>query len=325
MEQRAQDLAQMLEGAQRVLLTGPVDPDGDSIGACLALSQMVQQRFPTVQVQVAGDPGFRYARLPGADGMIPDAQVGLDHDLVVVMDGDKDRLHPQVEAAFKAAGARVIVDHHRTTGTDGYDLAILEPQAESTCGMVLRILDAWGLSLDAAIAANLYTGLIFDTGGFRYTNTSAQTLRDAARMLETGIDHAQLSINTLMERRAQGMRLNARVLDTAEFSLGGELLCGVVTLALLSELGATRADVEGIVDAMVYVAGVQVAVLFIERGPGAIKLSFRSRGRVDVAAVARSLTERGGGHAKAAGASMEGGMDQVRAQTVAALEAALRG
>ncbi|MCB9758932.1 MAG: DHH family phosphoesterase [Alphaproteobacteria bacterium] len=318
-----EQLHAVISDARRVLLTGPEDPDGDSIGACLALQRVIGHLSGAV-VHVAGDPGFRYRWMARAAEMIPDEDVTGRYDLAVVLDGDQRRLTPPVQRAFQDATRTAIIDHHGTTSADGYDVAWIERHAASTCGMVLEAMDAWGVPLDPDIAGLLYAGIIFDTGGFRYSNTTADTHRKAARLLDAGIDHASIAVRVLMERRRSGMLLQARVLDTATFHGDGAVVQGVVSLATREELGASRGDVEGIVDTMVYVEGVEVAVLLVERGPDRVKLSLRSRGKVNVADVARALNPAGGGHAKAAGVVLEQSLDTARRRLPDVLAAAVR-
>jgi len=296
-----------------VLLTGPEGPDGDSIGACLALQRLLATRAPGVRVDVAGAPGARYAWLPGASEMVPDAEVGT-YDGVIVLDGDRKRLYPPVARAFAGARWTGIVDHHRSTDLAGYTLAFFDPSAESTCGMVYTLLEAWGVPLDPDLAAMLYVGIIFDTGGFRYSNTAASTHRVAAKLLETGIDHARIMLKVLVERRPQALRLLARMLDEAEFLAGGRLALATCTEAMRREVGAEESDLEGVVDVLQHAEGVDLAVVVVERGPARVKLSLRSSGRVDVAALAHALDAGGGGHAKAAGVVLLAPVADVRAR-----------
>ncbi len=297
---KALGLLTRMRASQSVLLTGPEGPDGDSIGACLALQRLAGMAAPGVRVDVAGGPGARYAWLPGANAMLPDARVG-SYDGVIVLDGDRRRLSPDVTRAFAAARWTGIVDHHRSTDVSGYDVDLFKPDAESTCGMVREIAAAWGLPLDAALATLLYTGVIFDTGGFRYSNTRPSTHRLAAELLETGIDHAQIMLRILVERRRSALGLLARMLGEALFSADGRLAIATCSRALLRELGANESDLEGVVDLLQHTEGVELTVVAVERGAQKVKLSLRSSGRIDVAALARDLQEGGGGHAKAAG------------------------
>lgn len=318
------DFAARLEssvaGSGSVLLTGPEGPDGDSIGACLALQRLLAERCPGVRVDVAGTPGSRYAWLPGADRMVPDAEVGA-YDGVVVLDGDRHRLYPEVARAFSGARWRGIIDHHRSTELDGYELAYFAPTAESTCGMIAALAKHWSVPFDRALAEQLYTGLIFDTGGFRYSNATAATHRLAAELLETGIDHARIMLKVLVERRQSSIRLLARLLDGAHFSADGRLALAACTRDQLAAVGATEADLEGVVDHLQHVEGVDLAVVVVERGPERVKLSLRSSGRVDVATLARSLDAGGGGHAKAAGVQLKASVEAVVGRLVPELTA----
>lgn len=309
----AERLLERVRGSGSVLLTGPEGPDGDSIGACLALRRILHARAPGVRVDVAGTPGHRYAWLPDACEMIPDVKVGA-YDGVVVLDGDRRRLPPEVGRAFSEAAWTAIVDHHVSTDVRGYDVALFDPKSESTCAMIHALAKGWGVGIGLELAELLYAGIIFDTGGFRYSNTRASTHRIAAELLETGIDHAHISLKVLMERRPPALRLLARMLDRASFHAAGRLAIAICTRALLAEVGASESDLEGIVDVLQHTEGVDLAVVVVERGPNKVKLSLRSSGRVDVAALARSLHENGGGHAKAAGVVLHEPLDVVLAR-----------
>lgn len=320
--QVAGPLLDAARGAGSVLLTGPVAPDGDSIGACLALARGLRA-MGVGRVDVAGVVSYRYAWMPGADGMIPDAGIEPGYDLVIVLDGDARRLEAPVAAAFQAARTRAIVDHHRSTRPEGYDLALLDPSAASTCDLVHELLLAWGLEPDRPTAQLIFAGMVFDTGGFRHSNTRPETLRRAARLIEQDIDHAAISTRILFDRSVAGVRLLAAVLGSAEYVAGGRLALAQASYALGSGLGAGPGDIEGIVDHLVCTVGVELACFFIEREPGVVKLSLRSRARVDVAALARRLSPDGGGHPRAAGASIPGAMPEVVARVRPALEQAV--
>lgn len=316
----AADLLARCRAGGRVLLTGPEGPDGDSIGACLALQRGLAGLG--VAVDVAGDPGFRYRWMPGAEGMIPDDRVGA-YAGVVVLDGDRGRLPKKVAAAFAGAQWTGIVDHHRSTDPSAYTWSYFDPVVESTCTMVRALLDAWGVPLDRPIATALYTGIIFDTGGFRHSNTTPATHRGAAELLEQGIAHSEIATRVLVERRPVGVRLLSRLLAEATWHAEGAVAMAVFSLPLRKELGATEPDAEGVVEVLLYTEGVEVAAIVTERNENKVKLSFRSRGKVDVAALARELAPSGGGHAKAAGAVLQEPLAAVVAKLPGILEAAL--
>jgi bifunctional oligoribonuclease and PAP phosphatase NrnA len=297
-----------LRDGGKVLLTGPVGPDGDSIGACLALQRVLEAEG--IEVVVAGVPPARYAWLPGADRMVPDDQLPDAFGAVAVLDGDRHRLTPEVERRFARAPIKAIVDHHGSTRADGYTHAWIEPSAESTCGMLLRAFRAWEVPLDRELAEQLYVGLVFDTGGFRHSNTTPETHRLAAELLQVGIDHAAISARILAERRPAAVRAMGAVLSEARWAFDGRLAIGAVPLALQRSLALAEGDLEGVVDVLIHAVGTDVAALLVERPGGQVKYSLRSRGDIDVAQVAHQLAVTGGGHPRAAGAVVDATIDE---------------
>jgi phosphoesterase RecJ-like protein len=306
-------LGALVQEAKGILLTGPDAADGDSLGACLALARAIRSRFQ-VPVDVAGDCSPAYRFLPDTADLLDNRSIRADYGLVVVLDGDCNRLARNVEAAFRAAPLTAIVDHHRTTTEDGYTLALINPESASTCEMVLEIMDAWGVEPDRAAAIQLYTGILFDTGGFRYSNTGPGTHAAAGRLLKQGIEHADIAVRVLMERTRQGVQLAAAIQAAAEFQADGRLCIGRVTAALMREIGATDHDLGGVVESLLYIEGVEVSALLSERKDSRTKISFRSRGAVDVAALAKSLHPGGGGHAKAAGVMVDETLEEICAR-----------
>lgn len=316
-------LRSFVRTSRTVLLTGPEGPDGDSLGACLALRRVLASAEPAARVVVTGVVPPRYRFLPGAEASVGDDALP-EADGVVVLDGDRRRLLPGVLERFNAARWTALVDHHRSTDPEPYTLAVFDPQAESTCGLVWAMAKHWAVPVDAELAVALYTGLIFDTGGFRYSNTQASTHRLAASLLETGFDHAAVSLRVLAERRPAGFRLLAELLRAARFEEDGRLALVSCPRALFSATGADESDLEGVVDHLQHTEGVRLAAVLVEKRGGRVKVSLRSRGEVDVAALASALHEGGGGHAKAAGVMLEGTLDDVGAWVGARLAAAVR-
>lgn len=316
-------LRSALEAASTVLLTGPADPDGDSFGACMTLARATAS-FSNAKVHVAGKANYRYDWLPGADTLRTDATLLEAYDLVIVMDGDRTRLTPGVAQRFADAKTTALVDHHQSSSPDGYDVVLLDAASPSTCEMVHQVLNSWGVPLDADMATYLYTGIIFDTGGFKHENTQAATHRLAAELLELGVAPAAVHAKVLHERTAAGLRLLGHVLTNAQFYGDGAVVVGVIPLALSSKLGIASGDTEGVVDALLNTTGVEVACLVREAGPEVVRLSLRSRSQVNVAAVARSLTPMGGGHIRAAGAKVLESVDVLMGRLPAVLAEACR-
>jgi len=314
------ELFELFQRSQRVLLTGPEGPDGDSIGACLALQHILARCLPDLRVDVAGKIPDRYRFVPGSPAMIaePDAR----YDGVVVLDGDCTRLPPSATRAFQAATWTGLIDHHRSTDASLYLVALLDPAAESTCGMVRQLAATWEVPLDPELATQLYTGLVFDTGGFRHSNTRPSTHRLAAELLEQPFDHVNATRKILHERRPQALFLLGRVLGAAQLLAGGRLIVASCPASLQAELGAGGDDHEGIVDLLQLTTGVELAALLMEKGPK-VRISMRSLGAVDVASLAKRLDAGGGGHMRAAGASMQGNLAELQPRIIAEMAASL--
>jgi len=318
-----QRLFDALQECERVLLTGPLEPDGDSVGACLAL-QLLLHRCG-VEVDVCGVPAYRYLWMPGATDMVPDREIHPDYDAVVVLDGDRHRLTSEAAAAFAHARVKGIIDHHASTRSDGYTHPWIDREATSVCEMLYDLAVGRHLKIDHDLGVLLYVGAIFDTGGFRYSNTTPATHRMAARLLEVGIDHAAICARILLEHREPALRVAGLVFSNAELHLDGTLSIGTLCTATADHLHLVPGDLEGLVDSLVYTSGVEVAVLLVERGPRLVKASLRSRGRVDVASVAKTLSPSGGGHTKAAGAVIEATLEESRKRVVDVLAPELLG
>jgi phosphoesterase RecJ-like protein len=309
-----------LRGAASVLLTGPASPDGDSIGACLALARALKSLG--LAVDVAGEPGWRYTALPDAGSMIPEP---VGHwDTVVILDGDRHRLSPAVEAVYARANTRAIIDHHASTHPSEYDWAWVDGEATSTCQMVYEALVEAQIAFDLDTATLLHLGSIFDTGCFRYDNTTPSTLAMAADLIGRGVDHAGLVTRVIAARRWRGLKATSTILSQAEQTLNGALVVATVPLTLQQTLHLEKDDLEGVVEALADVVGVQAGALLVERPDGTCKVSLRSRADVDVRAVAQSLEPSGGGHRKAAGAHTQRTLEQARSALIDAVAAQIR-
>ena len=310
MNKALQDLHHICQRSTSILLTGPVYPDGDSIGACIALRRGIKQ-FSDARVDIAAKASFRYAWMPDVEQFTPEEEIDREYDLAIVLDGDRHRLHHVVENAYNRSSTQAIIDHHASTNPHDYSLALIDAEAESTCGMLFDILMKWGVSIDTCMAQSLYTGVIFDTAGFRHSNTKPSTHRLAAQLIEMGIDHSQISAKILMERKPSGLRLLCFVLQHLTYLADGRISFCIISFSDMQSLNCTVGDYEGIVEMMLFTQGVQVAGLCIERSPGQFKVSLRSRIFVNVAKLAQSMSESGGGHPKASGVILTGNLADI--------------
>ncbi len=175
------------KNANSILLTGPQSLDGDSIGACVALQEMLAEKC-TATIDVSGIPTHQYVHLRSIDQWKPDEDLQTTYDVAIVVDGDRFRLAPNVEATFNSSTVSVLIDHHKSTDVSSYSLSWLDGTAVSTCSMIYSLAQSWGSTITSTIAEALYIGILFDTGGFQHSNTNSETLRIAATLMEFDFD-----------------------------------------------------------------------------------------------------------------------------------------
>lgn len=300
----------LCKGAKRILLTGPQSLDGDSIGACLALGEMLHNLCEAT-IDVCGIPTHQYIHLAGVESWLPDAGLQSHYDVAIVVDGDRFRLAPNVETAFNTATATVIIDHHKSTDTSSYTLAWLDATAVSTCSMIHALLEAWGGSLTPSIAEALYVGILFDTGGFQHSNTNPDTLRLAAALMEQDFDANRTYIKVVKEKRTQGWKLQSAMFQNSRVLFNGAIHIGWISHQTMQSLGCNGGDIEGLVNDLRCTTGVDFAALIVGLENGTHKVSLRSNPKfmghtgLDCAHLAQTLSTRGGGHTRAAGARMD--------------------
>ena len=241
--------------AERVILT-TADLDGDSIGAMVALHDLLRQFLPEVNVQLVCESHIpeRYEFLVPqnctfscVDSIEKNAWRG---DFVIIVDSDPGRFIKLGEAFF-AAKYRGIVDHHQNVAQSAYHFAAYDPIAPSTTTLVYHLFAAGGVrpSLEAAYA--LYAGLVFDTSIFRYKLTTADSLRMAADLTDLGVDHAMVVERLLLVQPLERVKLRAKVLSSMALFFGGKL-----AFSELKREDAEDVDSGGLVDDLVFIEGV---------------------------------------------------------------------
>jgi len=311
-----EDVVRLVRAGRRFLVTGHANPDGDALGSMLALQHGLRTLGKEV-VAYDHDPApRRFGFLPGAGALVTDAaRLGAAFDATFVHDcGDKHLLGDRFPGR-DVTGPIVLLDHH-ASGSDFGDHSLRDTSASAVGIIVARLLAALGVPIDAIIAECLWCSLVSDTGWFRYSSTDAETMRLASACVEAGAvpwDFARRSEESAPPAR---LKLMARVFDTLE--LVGPVALLTLTQAALTSTGTTTAEAEGLVGYARALDGVEVGVMLYEQDDG-VRVSLRSKGGVDVGAVAASLG--GGGHRAAAGCFVRGTLAEVRARVLASLGA----
>ncbi|MCB2194030.1 MAG: bifunctional oligoribonuclease/PAP phosphatase NrnA [Deltaproteobacteria bacterium] len=303
------DVAAMISRASRLLLISHVLPDGDALGSSLGLMHLLTEQGKQVRVFSAGPIPEEYLFLPGMDHVSDELSKAGDQDLVVMLDCHQPERTGQVSGPFLAKQPSVaIIDHHQGE-VDFGQAAWVDPSYAATSEMVTILAQEQGWNVSPQAATCLFVGVQTDTGSFRYGNTTPRVFRVAADLTQAGAEVWPIS-QEVYATRPKRLRLLGRIMENLELSQEGRLALSQITLADLEKVGAGPADLEQAVETLRLIPGVEVSALFRQTPKGAIKVSMRSRGKVDVSQVAIALG--GGGHKSAAGVTLEGNLQGVR-------------
>jgi phosphoesterase RecJ-like protein len=303
-------IKQRLQAASRVLITSHLRPDGDAVGSSLALALALLDLGKSVQVVLSDGLPVTFSHLPGTD-LVCRAADG-DFDLVVCLDcSDKKRIAPDLVNRYPP---EIIIDHHLTSDPFG-NLNLLEPQAAATASILTRWMPEWGLKITPPVAANLLTGLITDTLGFRTSSTSPETFRQAADLLELGVDMPELYNRSLVRRTFDEAKYWAQGLSSLSRSDG--IIWATLTLADRTQSGYAGNDDADLINILSAIDDALVAIMFVEQDTLRTKVSWRAlTPDLDVSRIASHF--HGGGHKAAAGAEVAGTLAEVQETVLAA-------
>ena len=302
-----EQLVALLEGNKRFLVASHESPDGDAIASTLALVNALREQGKEVVAfnrdSVPGD----YQFLPGWDRVVTTVPADSHFDVGFVLDaGELRRAGDWIRGACRTL---VNIDHHPHSEDFG-DLYWVDPAASATGVMVYRLLQAagWPISLD--VATCLYTTILSDTGSFRYSNADPEAFRVAGEMVALGVDPWQIASGLYESQEEVRLRLLALALPTLDVAPCGTFAAITLTSEMLAATGATPEHTDRFINYPRSVRGVEVAICFRQLGPASFKVGFRSKGKIDVGALAREFG--GGGHHNAAGATIDQELPVVR-------------
>lgn len=305
-----------LKRSKRVLAASHVRADGDGLGSALAFARAAARLG--VRVQVAAELGVvpEYRFMPGANRVAASAaELWRDLDAAFVFDcGSRERLG-SIGRALAPSVPIVNVDHHASNTRFGA-VNWVDPGFAATTEMVYVLAKLSRVRIDRAAAENLYTGLFTDTGGFSYSNTNRRSHLIAADLVRLGARPAGVAEQIRRRKTPGHLRLLARIIQGVRLSEDGRVAWARLTRAMAEEAGHEPHETSEYVDLLKSIAGVRVAVLFREvPEDGGIRISFRTSPPVDGSALAARFG--GGGHKRASGATVEGGIEEVETRVIA--------
>lgn len=299
-------LSDILKDVKSVGITGHIRPDGDCTGSVLALYNYILENMPEIDVDLyLEQPGSEFYYLKNID-KIKNTPEDKKYDVFFVLDcSSLDRIEPFI-SCFNNASKTVCIDHH-ISNTGFTDLSKIEPQASSACEVLYGTMDADKISRN--VAECIYTGIIHDTGVFKYSCTSKKTMEIAGEMMEKGIDYSDIIDNTFYKKTYVQNQILGRALLESVLFYDGKCIFTTVTMDEMEFYGVTGRELGGIVEQLRLTDGVEVAIFLYQTGEEEYKVSLRSKKKIDVAAIATQFG--GGGHVRAAGYTAKGSVYQI--------------
>jgi phosphoesterase RecJ-like protein len=310
-------MAVQLVPGRSVALSTHINADGDGCGAEVALAKLLEQRGLNAHiVNPTPWPAMFDFLLDGVMERSAEGAAALeDIDLLIVLDiSDVGRLGTLADAVRALRVPRMVIDHHVPGGEPAGEVILADVTACATGELVFDLAGVLGLELTPSIARALYTALLTDTGSFRFSNTSPRCHAIAGQLLAAGVDPEDMYRRIYASVSVGRLHLLREALGSLEVDSEHGLAWIALAAGALERYGVRAEELDGLAEHPRSIAGTRMAIFFRDLGHSAVKVSFRSTGEVDVNAFARRFG--GGGHAKAAGALIQGTLDEVRERVI---------
>jgi len=312
------DLDEIFKRHSSFLISSHLSLDGDSVGSQLAMYWYLQSLGKRCVMYNQDPVPRRFHRLTNADVITTGKPEGMFDVLLVLDASNLDRLGWKNCKA--CAGFSANIDHHRDN-TRFADFNIVDDRAAATATIIYRLFAEGAVDYPLHVAESLYTGIMTDTGGFRFNNTTATVLSMCAQLAERGVNVSDMYQRAYDTHSPAGLLLRARIWSTLRYDLEGRVCSVDFPLQMVGELGAAKGDSEGMADITVLAEGVEVGML-IKHGGNQTHFSLRSRGSVDVGRIAQKVAG-GGGHGSAAGCTIELPFEPARQQMLSIIRSEL--
>jgi phosphoesterase RecJ-like protein len=308
------DVTNALMGKRSVVITAHQRPDGDAVGAALALRRILADCGIRARVVFEETLPYRYQFLadPGEVEIAAPGWLGSAEALICLDCGAFDRLGEFSAEAFKLVQT-INIDHHGSNTLYG-DINWVDPHASSVGEMIYRLAKSSGYAVSKKAAEAIWVAIVTDTGKFAYENTTADTLRTGAELVELGVSPAAIEAEVFQSVSLKELKVNERAIHNLELLKNGKV--GVVTMsrADFAEIGCGPEYCQDVVNLARNIRGVEIALFFYQLPDGQIKASVRAADPYD--AVELCATFGGGGHKRAAGCSLDGNIEDVKREVI---------
>lgn len=309
----------IIQNSDRICIAGHKAPDGDCLGSVMALNELMKQLNKRADLYIEGKIPFNYRSFVDDDVLMKEYG-GSIYDAAFILDcGDTKRLGI-FGGAVENARLTVCIDHHKTNMSFA-DVNIIDPEKSSTGELLYDIMLAADYEITKKMAEYIYMAIITDTGKFSYSSTKGDTHRVAAKLIDIGVDVAEMDRVLYNSKPANVVKAYIECISSIRLYCGDKVGVAVITQDILRRNNVDMGDIDGVVEFIREIREVEVSCVLKENGPHETKVSLRSKNDVDVALI--SLKFGGGGHAKAAGFEIEDSIDNVREIIVKELETIL--
>lgn len=295
-----------IDAASSILIGTHLNPDGDALGCALAMSLYLDKIGKPNEVLCHHAAPKNLLFLPGV-GRIRKVPRQEKHDLAIVLDLDPMERLGDPEPYFNACPRMIVVDHHVPHQAPG-DLRIIDTSAPATAVILTRLLTSLGAEITPDMATCLLTGIVTDTGSFRFRNTTPEALSLSAYLLEHGADLNTVSEEIFQSKPLSSTRLLGRALETMQLDCHNQIAWSALSKEDFEIAEATDEDTEGFVNELLFIDTVKIAAVLREVKLNKVRCSVRSRADLDVAEVARHFG--GGGHKNAAGCTFDTSLEE---------------
>lgn len=313
------EILKQIQKAEKIVILTHESPDGDAVGSSLAMKLIVEKLEKTADVIIP-----EYSRLfnflPSAEEIMTDSEI-KNYDLAISVDCATLKRMAKKEY-FENAKTTIVIDHHGSNTMYG-DLNYVNPASPACCEVIAGMLKYYEINITKDIGTCLMTGIITDTGGFRHVGITPETFEFTADLIRLGVDVPDIYKRTLNTKTRANFELSKRVMDRMEILEDGKVTFTYMNKKDEEEVGAEPGDHEGLVEIGRDIEGVEVSIFIRQKeNEDAYKISMRSGNKVNVSDIC--FLFGGGGHPRAAGALIQGNVEQVKEKLMKEVRKALK-
>ncbi len=296
-----EEIAEVLSKAQKILIYPHVSADGDAVGSSVALCRALRLKGKEAFVLMEEELPLNLAFLDRDGYCTRELDIIKEPDISFCVDcGDETRF-PERREKFAQAPVSICVDHHHTT-KEFCDYNYVDPDAAAAGELIYDLTAAMGISGDIEIGEAVFAAITTDTGNFQYSNTTRRSFEIMAELCDIGVDMNRVSVELYENVRLERKIIESMALSTMQLVSGGKAVVAFVTEKMLEESGAFSEETENVIKELRSIAGVEYAAFLKEKGAETVRLSLRAKSVGNVAVIAEKFG--GGGHIKAAGATL---------------------